>query len=197
MQERDRDRGCGRRPDPRRGGPRPLPRLARPPAARRQRRRAGRRRKLEEERARDPLFRGPSFGSISAHGPNAALPHYHATPESNRKLTGDTLYLIDSGGQYLDATTDVTRTVALGQPDGRDAGPLHPRAEGHDRDRDGGLPRGHHRRRSSTRFARRPCGAHGLDFDHGTGHGVGAYLCVHEGPARIAKAGTGAARSPA
>ena len=71
--------------------------------------------RLEAERAKDPLFRGPSFDTISAHGPNAALPHYRATPESNRPLTGGTLYLIDSGGQYLDATTDITRTVALGQ----------------------------------------------------------------------------------
>ena len=60
------------------------------------------------------MFRGPSFDTISAHGPNAALPHYRATPESNRPLTGGTLYLVDSGGQYLDATTDITRTVALG-----------------------------------------------------------------------------------
>ena len=72
--------------------------------------------RLEQERAKDTLFQGPSFNSISAHGPNAALPHYRVTPESNRPLTTDTLYLIDSGGQYLDATTDITRTVALGTP---------------------------------------------------------------------------------
>ena len=112
--------------------------------------------RLEQERAKDPLFRGPSFDTISAHGPNAALPHYRATPESNRPLTGGTLYLVDSGGQYLDATTDITRTVALGTRERGDARALHARAQGHDRDLARGLPGRHHRRPDRRLGARGP-----------------------------------------
>jgi Xaa-Pro aminopeptidase len=147
--------------------------------------------RLEQERAKDPLFRGPSFDTISAHGPNSALPHYRATPTSNRPLTGGTLYLVDSGAQYLDATTDITRTVALGTPSeelrkrftlvlkGMIAVSLVVFPEGTTGAQIDG-------------FARAALWRHGLDFDHGTGHGVGSYLCVHEGPARISKLGTAA-----
>ncbi len=97
--------------------------------------------------------------------------------------------LVDSGAQYTDGTTDVTRTIAIGRPDEPDARSLHPGAEG---------PPGASPRRSSQRhhraqldaLARVPLWAAGLDFDHGIGHGVGSYLCVHEGPHRIAKTGT-------
>ena len=71
--------------------------------------------RLERERQEDPLYRGPSFETISAAGPNSALAHYRVTPESNRTLEAGSLYLVDSGGQYLDATTDVTRTIAIGE----------------------------------------------------------------------------------
>ena len=145
--------------------------------------------RLEQERAKDPLFRGPSFDSISAHGPNGALPHYRATPESNRKLTGDTLYLIDSGGQYLDATTDITRTVALGTPSAEMRERFTLVLKGMIAISLAVFPEGTTGAQIDA-LARMALWRHGLDFDHGTGHGVGSYLCVHEGPARISKLGT-------
>ena len=145
--------------------------------------------RLAQERAKDPLLRGPSFESISAHGPNAALPHYRVTPQSNRPLTGGTLYLIDSGGQYLDATTDITRTVALGEvePEMRERFTLV--LKGMIAISQAVFPEGTTGAQIDA-FARTALWRHGLDFDHGTGHGIGSYLCVHEGPARISKLGT-------
>jgi Xaa-Pro aminopeptidase len=145
--------------------------------------------RLEQERAKDPLLRGLSFDSISAHGPNGALPHYRATPESNRKLTGDTLYLIDSGGQYLDATTDITRTVVLGTPTAEMRTRFTLVLKGMIAISLAVFPEGTTGAQIDA-FARAALWRHGLDFDHGTGHGVGSYLCVHEGPARISKLGT-------
>jgi Xaa-Pro aminopeptidase len=147
--------------------------------------------RLEQERAKDPLFRGPSFDTISAHGPNAALPHYRATPASNRPLTGGTLYLVDSGGQYLDATTDITRTVALGTPSGEMRERFTLVLKGMIAVSLAVFPEGTTGAQIDG-FARAALWRHGLDFDHGTGHGVGSYLCVHEGPARISKLGTAA-----
>jgi Xaa-Pro aminopeptidase len=145
--------------------------------------------RLERERAKDPLFRGPSFETISAHGPNAALPHYRATPASNRPLTGGTLYLVDSGGQYLDATTDITRTVALGAPSEETRERFTLVLKGMIAISLAVFPEGTTGAQIDG-FARAALWRHGLDFDHGTGHGVGSYLCVHEGPARISKLGT-------
>ncbi len=144
---------------------------------------------LEAERKKDPLFRGPSFDTISAAGANAALAHYRVTPESNRKLEAGTLYLVDSGGQYPDATTDVTRTIAVGEPTEEMRRRYTLVLKGHialDRIR---FPVGTSGAQIDV-LARRPLWQAGLDFDHGTGHGVGSFLCVHEGPARIAKSGT-------
>ena len=133
-------------------------------------------------------YRGPSFDTISGAGPNGAIVHYRVTPESDRRLEPGTLYLVDSGAQYLDGTTDVTRTVALGAPL-----PEH-------RDRFTRVLRGHIALATAT-FPRGTTGAQldalarqflwqaGLDYDHGTGHGVGCHLNVHEGPQRIARAG--------
>ena len=147
--------------------------------------------RLLAERSKDPLFRGPSFDTISAHGPHAALPHYRVTTASDRPLTGGTVYLVDSGGQYLDGTTDITRTIALGT------------VSDEIRTRNTLVLQGHIRL-AVTRFPTSTSGAQldtlarhalwqrGLDFDHGTGHGIGSYLCVHEGPNRIAKTGTAA-----
>lgn len=145
--------------------------------------------RLEQERAKDALFQGPSFDSISAHGPNAALPHYRVTPESNRPLTTDTLYLIDSGGQYLDATTDITRTVALGTPSEEMRSRFTLVLKGMIAISLAVFPEGTSGAQIDA-LARVALWRHGLDFDHGTGHGVGSYLCVHEGPARISKLGT-------
>ena len=140
-------------------------------------------------------FRGPSFDTISGAGPNGAIVHYRVTAETNRTLEQGTLYLVDSGGQYLDGTTDVTRTVAIGTPT-----PEH-------RDRFTRVLRGHIAL-ATARFPRGTTGAQldtlarqflwqaGLDYDHGTGHGVGHYLNVHEGPQRISRLGSGAALQP-
>lgn len=146
-------------------------------------------RRLEVERAKDPLFRGPSFDTIAAHGPNAALPHYRPVPASSRPLTTDTLFLVDSGGQYLDATTDITRTVALGAPAPEMAERFTLVLKGMIAIATALFPTGTTGAQIDA-FARAALWRHGLDFDHGTGHGVGAYLCVHEGPARISKLGT-------
>lgn len=144
--------------------------------------------RLLAERAKDPLFRGSSFDTISAHGPNAALPHYHSTPASNRPLTGGSLYLVDSGGQYPDATTDITRTVALGEPTPEMRQRFTLVLKGHVAVASALFPEGTTGAQLDT-LARYHLWQRGLDFDHGTGHGVGAYLSVHEGPARISKLG--------
>lgn len=144
--------------------------------------------RLEAERARDPLYRGPSFETISASGPNAALPHYRVTPKSNRKLAAGTVYLVDSGGQYPDGTTDITRTVALGQPTAEVQERFTLVLQGHIALAEAIFPEGTSGGQLDT-LARLALWRRGLDFDHGTGHGIGSYLCVHEGPQRIAKRG--------
>ncbi len=145
--------------------------------------------RLQSERAKDALFRGPSFDTISAHGPNAALPHYRATAESIRPLTGGTLYLVDSGAQYLDATTDITRTIALGAVSEEMRERFTLVLKGMIAISLAVFPEGTSGAQIDA-FARAALWRHGLDFDHGTGHGVGSYMCVHEGPARISKLGT-------
>jgi Xaa-Pro aminopeptidase len=145
--------------------------------------------RLDEERARDPLHRGPSFETISAAGPNAALPHYRITAESNRVIDRDSLYLVDSGGQYLDATTDITRTIAIGEPSLAMRRQFTLVLKGHIAIARAVFPVGTTGAQLDG-FARQYLWRAGLDFDHGTGHGIGSYLCVHEGPQRIAKTGT-------
>ncbi|MFV0300962.1 MAG: aminopeptidase family protein P, partial [Paracoccus sp. (in: a-proteobacteria)] len=127
-----------------------------------------------------------SFDTICGVGPNAALPHYRVTRDSNRKLVAGDILLIDSGGQYGDGTTDITRTLAIGRARADAIGPNTAVLRGMIA-------------LSRARFPKGVAGAHldalarqflwagGLDFDHGTGHGVGAALCVHEGPARISR----------
>jgi Xaa-Pro aminopeptidase len=144
--------------------------------------------RLDQERRRDPLFRGPSFETISAAGPNAALPHYRVTEASNRPLE-EGLYLVDSGGQYLDATTDITRTVAIGRPSDEMRRHFTLVLKGHVAIARVRFPVGTSGAQLDT-LARLALWQAGLDFDHGTGHGIGSYLCVHEGPQRIAKTGT-------
>ncbi len=133
-----------------------------------------------------------SFESISSTGPNGAINHYRVTERTNRRLEDGELYLIDSGGQYRDGTTDITRTLPIGTPP-RERMDLF-------RDRFTRVLKGHIAI-ALARFPKGTTGAQldtlarvalwqaGLDFDHGTGHGVGAYLSVHEGPQRIAKTG--------
>jgi Xaa-Pro aminopeptidase len=127
-----------------------------------------------------------SFDTISGAGPNGAIVHYRVTPESNRRLESGMLYLVDSGGQYPDGTTDVTRTVAIGTPP-REARAHFTRVlKGHIALARCHFPAGTTGSQLDV-LARLALWQAGLDFDHGTGHGVGHYLSVHEGPQRISK----------
>ena len=142
--------------------------------------------RLEALRAETGELREISFDTISAAGPHAALPHYHVTTASSLKVERDAILLVDSGAQYVDGTTDITRTVIAGEPTAEM------------RDRFTRVLKGMIAI-SRLRFPKGTTGAHidalarqalwagGFDFDHGTGHGVGSYLSVHEGPARISK----------
>ena len=140
--------------------------------------------KLTSLRAEQDLYRGLSFDTIAAYGPHGAIVHYEATPETDAVLEPKGLLLLDSGAQYQDGTTDITRTIALG--------PLT------DEERlDYTLVLKGHIRLALTRFpdgisgtqidalARYAMWQHGINYGHGTGHGVGSYLCVHEGPHQI------------
>ena len=143
---------------------------------------------LEAFRADTGQLRELSFDTISGSGPNGAIVHYRVTTATNRKLQPGELYLVDSGAQYTDGTTDVTRTIAIGRP--TDAMRRHYTLvlKGHLAISTARFPKGT-RGIELDSFARRPLWEHGLDFDHGTGHGVGSYLSVHEGPQSISKRG--------
>jgi Xaa-Pro aminopeptidase len=143
---------------------------------------------LEAERLKTGLLKDVSFTTIAGAGPNAALPHYRVTDASNRRIEPG-IFLVDSGGQYEDGTTDITRTLAVGEPTDEM------------RDRYTRVLKGHLaisrvvfvKGTSGAQLdalARLPLWQAGLDFDHGTGHGVGSYLSVHEGPQRLSKLGT-------
>jgi Xaa-Pro aminopeptidase len=142
--------------------------------------------KLAEARARRNGYVGPSFATIAAFNANGAMPHYRATPESHATIEGDGLLLIDSGAQYLGGTTDITRMWPIGRIS---------EAQRHDvtivlrgtmalsRAR---FPRGTPSPMLDS-LARAPLWEHGLDYGHGTGHGVGYFLNVHEGPQTISR----------
>ena len=130
-----------------------------------------------------------SFDTISGAGPNGAVIHYRVTPETNRKLAPGELYLIDSGAQYRDGTTDITRTLSTGTPTAEMRDRYTRVLKGHLAIASARFPAGTTGAQLDP-FARRALWEAGLDFDHGTGHGVGVFLAVHEGPARIAKSGT-------
>lgn len=148
--------------------------------------------KLLQCRMEQALFLEPSFDTIAGSGPNGAIVHYRATAESNRVLQEGELFLLDSGGQYPDGTTDITRTIAIGAPS--------PEM----RDRFTRVLKGHISL-ATAKFPEGTCGSQldalarqylwdaELDYDHGTGHGVGCFLGVHEGPQRISKRGGDAA----
>jgi Xaa-Pro aminopeptidase len=129
-----------------------------------------------------------SFSTISASGPNAAIPHYHVDPDNCRAINNNEIYLIDSGGQYQDGTTDVTRTVVIGQPTDEMKDRFTRVLKGMIAISTISFPKGTTGGHIDV-LARAALWKAGLDFDHGTGHGVGSYLSVHEGPARISKAG--------
>jgi len=130
-----------------------------------------------------------SFPTIAGSGPNGAIVHYRVSEKSNRRLASGELFLIDSGAQYEDGTTDVTRTVAIGEPSHEMRERFTLVLKGHIAIARGVFPEGTTGAQIDA-FARAPLWAAGLDYDHGTGHGVGSYLSVHEGPARISKLGT-------
>jgi Xaa-Pro aminopeptidase len=148
---------------------------------------------LESFRRDTGALRDISFPTIAGAGPNGAIVHYRVTRASNRRIGKNELFLIDSGAQYEDGTTDITRTIIVGEPSEEM------------RDRFTRVLKGHLAIATAV-FPENTSGAQldplaraalwqaGLDFDHGTGHGVGSYLSVHEGPARISKLGTVALR---
>ena len=127
-----------------------------------------------------------SFDTISGAGPNGAIIHYRVTEETNRTIGDGDLYLVDSGGQYLDGTTDITRTIAVGTPTDAQRDNYTRVLQGMIAISQVRFPRGL-TGRDIDALARAPLWRAGLDYDHGTGHGVGAYLCVHEGPQRISR----------
>jgi Xaa-Pro aminopeptidase len=141
--------------------------------------------RLEALRREAPELRDLSFDSISGAGPNGAIVHYRSSEKTNRKLETGTLYLIDSGGQYVDGTTDITRTVPIGEPTDEMRDRFTRVLKGHIAVATAVFPKGT-RGTQIDSFARRPLWEAGLDYAHGTGHGVGSFLAVHEGPQRIA-----------
>lgn len=142
--------------------------------------------KLREFREQTGVLKDLSFDTISATGPNGAIPHYKVTDESSLPIAPGQLYLVDSGGQYADGTTDVTRVMPVGEatPEMKDR--FTRVLKGHIGIATAIFPQGTTGAQLDS-FARAPLWTVGLDYGHGTGHGVGAYLSVHEGPQRIAQ----------
>jgi Xaa-Pro aminopeptidase len=140
--------------------------------------------RLEQFRAQGQGFRGLSFDTISGAGPNGAVIHYRATPETERVLEPGSFYLVDSGAQYLDGTTDITRTLALGEPSAEMKDRYTRVLKGHIALAMAVFPAGTSGAALDV-LARSALWQAGISYDHGTGHGVGHYLSVHEGPQRI------------
>ncbi|HTS40355.1 MAG TPA: aminopeptidase family protein P, partial [Xanthobacteraceae bacterium] len=144
---------------------------------------------LESFRRDTGLLKDVSFPTIAGAGADGAIVHYRVTRNSNRRIAPGELFLVDSGGQYEDGTTDITRTIAVGTPSAEMRRNFTLVLKGHIAIARAVFPDGTTGAQLDS-FARAPLWAAGLDFDHGTGHGVGSYLSVHEGPARISKLGT-------
>jgi Xaa-Pro aminopeptidase len=146
---------------------------------------------LETFRRETNLLKDISFPTISGAGPNGAIVHYRVTRKSNRRIVPGAPFLIDSGAQYLDGTTDITRTVMVGEASDEMRDRFTRVLKGHIAIGRAVFPDGITGAQLDS-FARAYLWVAGLDFDHGTGHGVGSYLAVHEGPARISKLGSAA-----
>jgi Xaa-Pro aminopeptidase len=144
--------------------------------------------KLEQFRAETGALKDLSFPTISGSGPNGAIVHYRVTEATNRHLLTGELFLIDSGAQYQDGTTDITRTVAIGAPTDEMRQRFTGVLRGHIAIATARFPKGT-RGMDLDPFARRALWNQGADYDHGTGHGVGSFLSVHEGPQSISRAG--------
>jgi Xaa-Pro aminopeptidase len=143
--------------------------------------------RLLELRSAGDNFRDTSFTTISGAGANGAIVHYRATEASNARIAPDMLYLVDSGAQYLDGTTDITRTVGIGKPTPEQRDRFTRVLKGHIALATARFPKGTSGSQLDA-LARASLWQAGVDYDHGTGHGVGSYLSVHEGPQRISKA---------
>ena len=141
--------------------------------------------KLLAFRQETGLLLDSSFETISATGAHGASPHYRVTEDSNAPIQLGQLFLVDSGGQYADGTTDVTRVIPIGQPTDEMRNRFTRVLQGHIAIATAVFPDGTSGAQIDG-FARRPLWEAGLDFGHGTGHGIGSYLAVHEGPQRIA-----------
>lgn len=146
--------------------------------------------RLEQFRQATGQLKDLSFDTISGAGPNGAVVHYRVEEKTNRRLEPGSLFLVDSGGQYLDGTTDVTRTVAIGTPTAEMKQRFTLVLKGHIALAGAVFPRGTRGGQLDV-LARQFLWAQGLDYAHGTGHGVGSFLSVHEGPQRIATFGGG------
>ncbi|MBX9777794.1 MAG: aminopeptidase P family protein [Xanthobacteraceae bacterium] len=144
---------------------------------------------LETFRRETNLLRDVSFSTIAGAGPDGAIVHYRVTRKTDRMISPGDLFLIDSGGQYQDGTTDITRTVIVGAPTAEMRDRFTRVLKGHIAIATAVFPDGTSGAQLDS-FARQSLWQAGVDFDHGTGHGVGSYLSVHEGPARISKLGT-------
>ena len=151
--------------------------------------------KLEGFREATGALKDLSFDTIAGAASNGAIVHYRPTQRLNKRVEKGSLLLVDSGAQYLDGTTDVTRTVAIGEPSAEMKQRFTLVLKGHLHLARVRFPAGTTGSALDI-LARAALWAHGLDFDHGTGHGVGSYLGVHEGPARIAKAPNTVALQP-
>ena len=149
---------------------------------------------ITEARARQPDFVCPSFATIAGFNANGALPHYRALPENHAMLEGDGLLLIDSGGQYLDGTTDITRVVPIGTITAAHKKDVTLVLKGMVNLSMAVFPVNEPGPNLDA-IARLPLWQHGLDFGHGTGHGVGYFLNVHEGPQVISHYGFGRAHT--
>jgi Xaa-Pro aminopeptidase len=144
---------------------------------------------LESFRREGGELKDVSFPTISGAGPNGAIVHYRVTRKTNRAIKPGELFLIDSGAQYQDGTTDITRTVVIGEPTPEMRERFTRVLKGHIAIARAVFPEGTTGAQLDP-FARQSLWEAGLDFEHGTGHGVGSYLSVHEGPARLSKLGS-------
>ena len=144
---------------------------------------------LETFRRDTGALKDVSFPTIAGTGPNGAIVHYRVTRKTNRRIAPGDLLLIDSGAQYEDGTTDVTRTIPIGEPTAEMRDRFTRVLRGHIAIARANFPDGTTGAQIDT-LARQFLWQAGIDFEHGTGHGVGSYLSVHEGPARISKLGT-------
>ena len=188
-QEHHRDRRHQDRAPPRRGGAGALPRLDRPRGATGALTEIDTVEALETFRRDTGALKDVSFPTIAGTGPNGAIVHYRVTRKTNRRIAPGDLLLIDSGAQYEDGTTDVTRTIAIGEPTHEMRDRFTRVLRGHIAIARAVFPDGTTGAQIDT-LARQFLWQAGIDFEHGTGHGVGSYLSVHEGPARISKLGT-------